>query len=111
MQLDELNDTELWEVARLELSSAWRRPIRLLRSLPRERVMRLIEAGAQPHPSEELIESRLKLEQWVDRNREQVLSQLPCSGADRGKCTKYPCPDGRHLACYAAAADHIRRGL
>lgn len=111
MQLDDLNDTELWELARMGLSAAWRRPIRLLRSLPRERVIYLVESGAQPDPSEIILESRVKLEQWIARNWEMVNSQLPCTGPDRGKCTKYPCPEGRHLSCYSAAADHIRRGL
>lgn len=111
MQLDELNDTELWELARLELSGTWRRTIRLHRSLPRERVIYLIESGSLPQQHEMLMESRMKLEEWIGRNWEMVNSQLPCSGPDRGKCTRYACPEGRHLSCYSAAADHIRRGL
>jgi hypothetical protein len=111
MQLDELNDTELWELARMELSAAWRRPIRLRRSLPREAVIQLIESGAPPHLPDVLLESREKLEQWIVRNWEMVNSQLPCSGPDRGKCTRYACPEGRHLSCYSAAAIHMRRGL
>ncbi len=108
VQLDELNDTELWEIARMQLTSAWRRPIRLFRHLLRERVIYLIESNEQPRPEEILLESRLKLETWVAKNWEMVNSQLPCVGPGRGKCTTYPCPEGRHLTCYASAQPHFK---
>lgn len=111
MQLDDLNDTELWELARMGLSGTYRQPIRLRRSLPRERIIYLIESREMPQPNEVLLESRLKLQQWVYRNWESVNSQLPCTGPDRGQCTKYDCPEGRHLSCYSSAAVHIERGL
>lgn len=107
VQLDELNDTELWEMARTQLSSAWRRPIRLYRWVSRERVIHLIEANEQPHPDEILLESRLKLEQWVAKNWDLVNSQLPCSGTLKGRCTLYPCTEGRHLTCYESARKHF----
>lgn len=91
----------------MQLSSSWNRQIRLRRSVSRERVIQLINASALPHPDELLLESRLKLELWIAKNWEMVNSQLPCSGALRGKCTAYPCPDGRHLSCYAAAQPHF----
>jgi hypothetical protein len=107
MHLDELNDTELWEIARLQLSSAWCKPIRLSRNVPRERVMYLIEANQPPEPREVLIETRLRLQQWVKKNWDLVNSQLPCQGPDRGKCTEYACPEGRHLTCFKSAAPHF----
>lgn len=113
MQLEELNDTELWELARTTLSSAWGRPIRLKQAVPRERVIALIESGERPALEEEYIDpqghdSRTRLEIWVGKNWAMVNSQLPCTGPLRGKCTKYACPDGRHLNCYAAAEPHMR---
>lgn len=108
VQLDELNDTELWEIARMQLSSAWRRPIRLYRHVSRERVIHLIESNELPRPEEILLESRLKLELWVTKNWEMVNSQLPCVGPLRGKCTMYPCPEGRHFTCYASALPHFK---
>lgn len=107
VDLDELNDTELWELARQQMSAAWRRPVRLSRSAPREYVVRAIESGEPPHPPYELIESRVKLQQWIEKRWDMVNSQIPCVGPQRGKCAVYPCPEGRHLSCYAAAEPHF----
>lgn len=104
---DELNDTELWEMARVQLTGAWGRPIRLKRSLPRERVIELIENNLQPATEEMVLETRFRLEQWVAKNWEGVNSQLPCRGLNRGKCTVFPCPDGRHFACFLEAREHM----
>lgn len=110
MQLEELNDTELWEIARLQLSANCRRPVRLSRSVSRERVIELILTAQEPDPREELIESRVRLEKWIAKNWVSVNSQLPCHGKDRGKCTIFACPEGRHLLCYSANADAVIGG-
>lgn len=106
--LDELNDTELWEIARMQLTAAWSRPIRLSRAVSRERVIYLIESNEQPRPEEILLESRRKLEEWVTKNWDSVNSQIPCSGPLKGKCTRHSCPEGRHLTCYASALPHMK---
>jgi len=108
VSLDELNDTELWELVRMQLSAAWLRPVRLSRAVSRERVIYLIESNEQPLPEEILLESRQKLENWVAKNWDKVVSQIPCSGVLKGKCTKYACPEGRHLTCYASALPHMK---
>jgi hypothetical protein len=112
MQLEELNDSELWEIARTTLSGAWCRPIRLKRSVARERVIYLIESGQKPESTEEYIDpkgmdSRSKLEVWVKKNWSGINSQLPCTGPLRGQCTQYPCPEGRHMRCYADAKPYL----
>jgi hypothetical protein len=106
--LEELNDTELWDLARMQMSAAWRRAIRFSRSVPRERIIMYIETGVPPHPDDVLLESRFRLQQWVDKNWVMVNSQLPCAGALRGKCTIYPCAEGRHLSCYEKARPHFQ---
>ncbi len=106
--LEELNDSELWELARMQLTASWRRPIRLGRWVPRERTIYLIESNEQPRPDEILLDSRSQLESWIVKNWEMVNSQLPCSGQQKGHCTVYPCAEGRHLACYARALPHLK---
>src|SRR3954470_14115091 len=98
VELDDLNDTELWELARQQISASWRRPVRLSRSAPREYVLHLVESGEIPQPSHELIESRARLQEWIEKRWEMVNSQLPCTGPQRGKCKVYPCSEGRHLS-------------
>lgn len=106
--LDELNDTELWELARMQLTASWSRPIRLIRSLPRERVFWYIETGALPAQEDFLLETRDKLQTWITKRWDMVNSQLPCAGVNKGKCTIYPCAEGRHLSCYEKARPHFR---
>lgn len=105
--LQDLNDTELWELARLELTSSWRRPIRFKRSVPRETVIYFIETGGQPDPSLLYMESRAELQDWISKNWMMVNSQLPCTGPQKGQCTIYGCPEGRHLTCYTNAKPHF----
>lgn len=105
--LDELNDTELWELARLQLTASWGKPMRLFRHLTRERVIHLVYTNEKPRDDEVILESRKKLQDWVAKNWERVNSQLPCSGKDRGKCTVYNCPEGRHLLCYSLSKKYM----
>lgn len=108
VELDELNDSELWELARLSLSAAWQRPIRFRRSMPRERVIQCIETGMCPSPEELYLESRQELERWIQKSWTMVNSQLPCSGPLKGRCTAYSCSEPRHLACYESARPHFK---
>jgi len=107
IDLQDLNDTELWELARLELSSAWSRPMRLKRSVPRETVIYFIETANPPDDSFLYMESRAELQDWILKNWMMVNSQLPCSGPQKGHCTVYACPEGRHLTCYMNAKPHF----
>jgi hypothetical protein len=108
VELDELNDTELWELLRLQSTAAWGRPIRLSRGAPREYVIRAIDSGEPPYPPYELLESRAMLQTWIRNNWTMVNSQIPCSGPLKGNCTMYPCPEGRHLSCFKAAEPHFK---
>ncbi len=107
MQLEDLNDSELWEMARLQILASWGITSRLKRGLSRDRVIAIIEGNLAPHASEMAMDTRLKLQEWIAKSWEMVNSQLPCTGKDRGKCSIYECPEGRHLRCYEAAQPHF----
>jgi len=96
--LENLNSSELLEILR-------RQGYRLSPSVPKERLIYLINSGEGPLPAEVsgTMPSRKRLEMWIDQNRAFISSQLPCKGPLQGRCTVYDCPDGRHLDCYLAA--------
>lgn len=97
--LETLNFTELLEIIRHQLG------VRLKRSVPKERLIQLIYEGGKPL-EEELSgtgESRKKLELALAGKWSSVVSQLPCKGATRGKCTVHPCTESRHLDCFIEA--------
>lgn len=101
-ELIHLNTTELQEIIRQRTGN------RLRRSVPRERLIHLIETKEPPLP-EELAGTnytRIALQNFISESWDWVNSQLPCTGQDRGKCTIYPCPEGRHLDCYTANIKH-----
>jgi len=92
------NRSELLELAR-------RRGYRLRRSLPHEQLVAIAIGQAAPGQDDlaETVHSRARLEAWIDKNRMQILSQLPCNGEHRGRCQIYPCSEGRHMNCYLDA--------
>jgi hypothetical protein len=100
-ELEWLNTTELLEILRRPGYGGYR----LRRSIPDERLIQLIRTGVIPSENElaETSKSREWLETWVQSNKTGIISQLPCRGTDQGKCTIYPCPEGRHLNCYLKA--------
>jgi hypothetical protein len=102
--LEDLNLTELLAILRSQTRMV------LKRSVSRERLIQLIEEGGQPLP-EELSgtnETRRILQTFLEKNWSVVVSQIPCKGENAGKCTIYPCPEGRHLDCYTSNKEHIR---
>jgi len=102
--LDDLNVTELLAILRSQTRMVLRR------SVPRERLVRLLEEGGKPPPNElaGTNETRRILQGFLEKNWSWICSQLPCKGENAGKCTIYPCPEGRHLDCYTANKENIR---
>lgn len=96
--LEQLNISELLQI----LSNAGHGRHRLRRSVPRERLIHLIKTGDQPEDDEisQTSVTRHNLQVWIEKNWAGIGSQLPCVGPNRGKCTIYPCTEGRHLDCY-----------
>ncbi len=98
-----LNTTELLEIIRCQTGLVVRR------SVPKERLVQIVEQGGMP-TQEELAgtnESRRLLQVFIEKNWVQINSQLPCKGTNRGRCTIYPCPEGRHLDCFGASREHL----
>jgi len=103
--LEYLNKTELLQI----LSNAGHGNLRLSARVPQERLITLIRTGNPPRPDElaGTTETRKKLQVWVAGNWGSIGSQLPCSGTNKGRCTVYPCSEGRHLECYLSAKEHL----
>lgn len=105
--LESLNTTELCEMIRRQLGKI------VKRSLSRERLIEIIEYGQMP-AAEEIsgtVETRKLLQSFIEQNWGALNSQLPCKGLNRGKCTIFPCPEGRHLDCYTQNIEQVRSFL
>ena len=103
-QEDTLNWTELASLIR------GRHGVIIKRSVPRERLLEIVASNTSPNP-EELAssnESRRKLQVFIDKNWKWIESQLPCKGENRGKCTIYNCPEGRHADCLIGAGPQLK---
>lgn len=103
-ELNTLNDTELAYTIRS------RTGVVVKRSVGKARLIQLVQTGEMPLP-EEIAPStatRSKLQLYIEKNWSGINSQLPCKGENRGKCTIYPCPEGRHADCLLAAAPHMK---
>lgn len=100
-----MNRTELLQI----LSSEKYGHLRLKASVPLDRLAHLVRTMERPTPEEIALtsDSRRKLQLWIDRNKLQIESQLPCSGPNKGKCTIYPCSEGKHLDCFLSAQKHM----
>lgn len=74
-----------------------------------ERMEELVASGAAPLDSEcsGTMATRYVLEKFMQENWGKIGSQLPCSGADKGKCTIYSCSEARHIACYSSVPPHL----
>jgi hypothetical protein len=98
-----LNKTELLEL----LLKPGLGSYRLSHAVSEERLIQLIETGAEPQPHErsKTCKTRADLEVWVSKNS-GVISQLPCHGPLQGKCTIYPCSDTRHMSCWLRSEKH-----
>ena len=102
---DYMNHTELLKI----LASEKYGYLRLRIGIPIERLAHLVRTGERPLPEELALTSdtRRRLQIWIERNWTQIGSQLPCSGPNKGKCTIYPCSEGKHLDCYLAAQKYM----
>ena len=106
MPLEALNTTELLQI----LSNPNNGGHRLKAGLSQERLIYLIRTGENPLPAEtaQTTDTRAQLEYWIRKVAwDGINSQLPCLGEDRGKCSIYPCSEGRHLACYLGAKKYL----
>src|SRR5512139_4145193 len=95
-----------------ELAQLLRRHTGLVvkRSVPKERLIQLLEDGGHPTAEEvsPTTDSRKRLQLYIEKNWMGIQSQLPCKGENRGRCTIYPCPEGRHVDCLLSASSHMR---
>lgn len=101
---ESLNKTELAQLLRNKTGLV------IKRSVSSERLIFLLTTGEEPTEDEisPTTDSRRRLQLFLEKNWSTLNSQLPCKGDNRGKCTIYPCPEGRHLDCYLSAEPHMR---
>lgn len=99
-----LNETELSQLIRRHTG------VVVARIVGRERLIEILESGSIPRPEEvsKTDESRKRLQLYVEKNWNGIQSQLPCKGENRGRCTIYPCSEGRHVDCLIAAGPHLK---
>lgn len=102
--LNLLNNTELAQLVRSQTGLV------IARSVSRERLIEMLASGQPPRPEEVSAtnESRKRLQLYVEKSWNGIQSQLPCKGENRGRCTIYPCPEGRHVDCLLAAGPHLK---
>lgn len=101
--VEQYNRTELAEIVR-------RRTQKVVRhSLPIERLRHLAVTGEMPSDTEisGSMQTRISLERFILSKWVEINSQLPCSGELRGRCTVYPCSEGRHAACFMQVPPHM----
>lgn len=91
--LYECNDSELHWMAR-------KQGLPVLRmSIPHEELVAIV-AGSVPVQEHHLaltLQSRTRLETFIQANFDRVRGQLP--GCD-GRCQSFMCTEGKHMACY-----------
>jgi hypothetical protein len=87
------NETELLQLARKQGVGILRRGI------PLETLIKIVTGEEEVKTSQlsGTMETRAKLERFIQENIERTRSQLPgCTG----RCTTFPCTEGRHGLCY-----------
>ncbi len=110
-----LNDTELAQLIRNQTG------VIVARAIGRDRMIYLLETGGIPNPdpvsmsasgiegeTSKTDDSRKRLQLYIEKNWNGIQSQLPCKGEHRGRCTIYPCSEGRHVDCLTAAGPHLK---
>jgi hypothetical protein len=102
--LADMNHTELASIVRRTTGVIVRR------SVTRERLIELITNQQMPTAEEisDTSRTRRMLQQYIEVRWPYINSQLPCKGENRGKCTIYPCPEGRHMDCFTGNQEDIR---
>jgi hypothetical protein len=107
---EDMDNLELLNIT--ELTYLIRRQTGLVvkRSVSKERLIQLLEYGGLPTAEEisPTTESRKRLQLYIEKNWTGIQSQLPCKGENRGRCTIYPCPEGRHIDCLLSATPHMK---
>lgn len=79
----------------------------LKKNLPVETLARIVSGEMEPKPEHIAGTSytRAMLEKYIQDHIEVVRSQLPgCNG----RCTSYPCSEGRHALCFAPNRDAVQ---
>lgn len=118
VDLSLLNETELTQLIRSQTG------VIVARSIGRDRMIEMMTYGYKPDSGgtrlvgDENIEfssefsktndSRKRLQLYIEKNWNGIQSQLPCKGENRGRCTIYPCSEGRHVDCLLAAGPHLK---
>lgn len=105
VDLNILNESELLHLIRRQTGLV------VKRSVGRDRLMQIVEEGGSIIRQDELSptnETRKQLQLYIEKNWVGIQSQLPCKGENRGRCTIYGCPEGRHVDCYLSAKPHMR---
>lgn len=100
-QLSKCNETELLWIAR-------RQGLGLLkRGIPLQELLAIVTGEILPRPDyySGTTHTRKKLQDHISKNIEVVRSQLP--GCD-GRCTTYPCSEGRHALCFTPNESLVR---
>ena len=99
--LKECNETELLSLARAQGLG------RLRRGIPKETLIAIVRGETDPLPDHfcGTAETRERLQKAIFQNYERARSQLP--GCD-GRCTTFPCSDGRHALCLSGNVDTVR---
>jgi hypothetical protein len=105
-----LNETELTQIIR-SLTG-----VIVYRSIGKDRMIELAsnpvllqrEDWAASDVGSSTNDSRKRLQLFIEKNWNGIQSQLPCKGENRGRCTIYPCSEGRHVDCLLAAGPHLK---
>ena len=100
--LEQCNETELLQLAHRQGLGTLRR------GLDHQELVAIV-AGVISPESRHLSDStwtRAKLEATIFANWDQLMSQLPgCTG----KCSIYPCTEGKHAQCFEPNQEMVRR--
>ncbi len=101
--LFQTSEGELLEIARRQGLGFLRRGI------PKNELIRIVAGYENPQPQHYASSqaTRQMLEGFIHKHLTVLQSQLPgCNG----KCTTYPCSEGRHAACFLPNEAAIRQG-
>jgi hypothetical protein len=99
--LAQCNETELLWLARHQGLG------HLRRGLPKEVLIAIVSGSLDPQPEHfaGTAYSREKLEAFIKKHWDVVMSQLPgCNG----QCITYACSEGRHLMCFEPNRDGVQ---
>ena len=104
--LETLNVTELLQILAKPSNGGHRLKV----TVPKERLVQLINTGEPPTQEETspTAETRRQLEYWIINVAwSGINSQLPCEGKNKGRCVTYPCSEGRHIDCFLGAKKNL----